>query len=141
MSSQSEQHTTSGVLALPGGRVIVVAAGLVIIGIGVAGLVNGVRKSFSGENRIRRRCPPALRTGVTRLGQVGYVAKGLALCVVGALLTYATLSFQQQKTQGLDGAMQTILAQPFGKFLLSAVALGFLAFGVFAILQSRYRRM
>jgi Domain of Unknown Function (DUF1206) len=139
-SSQSEQHTTSGVLALPGGRVIVVAAGLVIIGIGVAGLVNGVRKSFSGEIDTTSMSP-ALRTGVTRLGQVGYIAKGLALCVVGALLTYATLHFQQQKTQGLDGAMQTILAQPFGKFLLSAVALGFLAFGVFAILQSRYRRM
>jgi hypothetical protein len=78
---------------------------------------------------------------VTRLGQVGYVAKGLALGVVGALLTYATLSFKQQKTQGLDGAMQAILAQPFGKFLLTAVALGFVAFGLFAILQSRYRRM
>jgi hypothetical protein len=34
--------------------------------------------------------------------------------------------------------MQTILAQPFGKFLLTAAALGFVAFGVFAILQSRY---
>jgi hypothetical protein len=36
--------------------------------------------------------------------------------------------------------MQTILAQPFGKFLLTAVALGFVAFGLFAMLQSRYRR-
>jgi hypothetical protein len=37
--------------------------------------------------------------------------------------------------------LQTILAQPFGRFLLTAVALGFAAFGAFAILQSRYRRM
>jgi hypothetical protein len=41
----------------------------------------------------------------------------------------------------LDGALLAIVAQPFGRFLLSAVALGFAAFGVFAILQSRYRRM
>jgi hypothetical protein len=41
----------------------------------------------------------------------------------------------------LDGAMQTILTQPLGRFLLTAVALGFVAFGVFAILQSRYRKM
>jgi hypothetical protein len=139
-SSQSEQQATSGVLALPGGRVIVVAAGLVIIGIGVAGLVSGVRQSFS-EEIDTTSLSPAIRTAVTRLGQVGYIAKGLALGVVGALLTYATLSFKQQNTQGLDGAMQTILAQPFGKFLLTAVALGFVAFGLFAILQSRYRRM
>ena len=51
-----------------------------------------------------------------------------------------SLTVDRQK-QGLDGAMQTILAQPFGKFLLTAAALGFVAFGVFAILQSRYRRM
>jgi hypothetical protein len=43
--------------------------------------------------------------------------------------------------QGLDGAMQTILAQAFGRFLLTAAALGLVAFGVFAILQSRHRRM
>ena len=76
-----------------------------------------------------------------RLGQVGYIAKGMALGVVGALLSYATLTFDQQQAQGLDGALQTILAQPFGKILLTAVALGFVAFGLFAILQSRYRRM
>jgi hypothetical protein len=45
------------------------------------------------------------------------------------------------KAQGLDSAMHTILAQPFGRFLLTAVALGFMAFGLFAMLQSRYRRM
>jgi hypothetical protein len=37
--------------------------------------------------------------------------------------------------------MRTVLAQPFGRFLLTAAALGFVAFGVFAVLQSRYRRM
>ncbi len=61
--------------------------------------------------------------------------------MVGGLLSYAALTFDRQKAQGLDGALQTILAQPFGRFLLTAVALGFVAFGLFAILQSRYRRM
>jgi NADH:ubiquinone oxidoreductase subunit D len=139
-SSQSEQQATSGVLALPGGRVIVVAAGLVIIGIGIASMIAGVRKSFR-EQIDTTLMSSATRVAVMRLGQFGYITKGVALAVVGALLTYATLSFQPRKSQGLDGAMQTILAQPFGKFLLTAVALGFVAFGLFAMLQSRYRRM
>jgi len=75
------------------------------------------------------------------LGQVGYIAKGAALGVVGGLLSFAALTFDRQKAQGLDGALQTILAQPFGRFLLTAVALGFVAFGLFAIVQSRYRQM
>jgi Domain of Unknown Function (DUF1206) len=139
-SSKSEKHATSGVLAWPGGRVIVVIAGLIIIGIGVASVVKGVRKSFAEEIDTSSMSPVA-RDGVVRLGQAGYIAKGVALSLVGGLLGYATLSFDRQKAQGLDGAMQTILSQPFGRFLLTAVALGFVAFGVFAILQSRYRKM
>jgi Domain of Unknown Function (DUF1206) len=102
----------------------------------------GVKKSFA-EEIDTSPLSPALRTAVARLGQVGYIAKGLALGLVGGLLSYATLSFDPQKgaRAGRDGAMQTILAQPFGAFLLTAVALGFAAFGLFAILQSRYRRM
>jgi Domain of Unknown Function (DUF1206) len=139
-SGQSQEQATSGVLAWPGGRVIVVVAGLIIIGVGVAGVVKGVKKSFTEEIDTSSMSPGA-RKGVARLGQVGYIAKGLALVVVGGLLSYATLTFDRQKAQGLDGALQTILAQPFGRFLLTAVALGFVAFGLFAMLQSRYRRM
>ena len=138
-SSQSQQQATSGVLAWPAGRVIVVVAGLIIIGVGVAQVVKGVKKSFIEEIDTSTMSPVA-RKGVAQLGQVGYVAKGVALGLVGGLLSYATLTLDRQN-QGLDGAMQTILAQPFGRFLLTAAALGFVAFGVFAILQSRYRRM
>jgi hypothetical protein len=139
-SSQSQQQATSGVLAWPGGRVIVVVTGLIIIGVGAAAVVKGVKKAFSDEIDTSSMSPVA-RKSVARLGQVGYIAKGVALGVVGGLLSYATLTFERQKTQGLDGALQTILAQPFGRFLLTAVAFGFLAFGLFAMLQSRYRRM
>ena len=139
-SSQSQEQATTGVLAWPGGRVLVVAAGLAIIAVGVASVIKGVRKAFTEEIDTSSMSPSA-RTGVLRLGQVGYIAKGLALGVVGGLLTYATLTFDRQQAQGLDGALQTILAQPFGRFLLTAVAIGFVAFGLFAIIQSRYRRM
>jgi hypothetical protein len=128
------------VLAWPAGRVIVVVTGLVVIGVGVAGVVKGVKKSF-GEEIDTSSLSPVVRKGVARLGQVGYIAKGVALGVVGGLLSYAALTFERQKTSGLDGALHAILAQTFGRYLLTAVALGFLAFGLFALLESRYRRM
>jgi hypothetical protein len=139
-SSQSQQQATSGVLAWPGGQVIVVVAGLIIIGVGVAGVVKGVKQSFAGEIDTSSMSPAA-RTAVARLGQVGYIARGVALGVVGVVLGYAALTFDPQQAKGLDGAMHTILEQPFGRFLLTAVALGFVAFGLFAFLQARYRRM
>jgi hypothetical protein len=53
---------------------------------------------------------------------------------------YATPDLRPTEGTSLDGALSTILAQPFGRFLL-AVALGFLAFSLFAILQARYHPM
>src|SRR6476620_5145005 len=139
-SSQSEQQATSGVLAWPGGQVIVVIAALIIIGVGVAGVVKGGRRAFAEEIDTSSMSPTA-RSAVARVGQVGYIARGLALGVVGGLLGYAAVTFDAQQAKGLDGAMRTILEQPFGQFLLTAVALGFVAFGLFAFLQARYRRM
>ena len=104
------------------------------------GVLRSALESFAEEIDTSSMSPGG-REGVARLGQVGYIARGVALGLVGGLLSYATLTFDRQEAPGLDSALETILAQPFGRFLLTAVALGFAAFGVFAILQSRSRRM
>jgi len=140
VSSDSPQKATIGVLAWPGGRSVVITTGLVIVIVGLLAAIKGVRKSFS-EEIDTSALSPAARKGVRRLGQVGYIAKGTALGLVGGLLGYAAWTFDWKKASGLDGALQAVLAQPFGRWLLSAMAVGFLAFGLFAILQFRYRRM
>ena len=138
-SSQSQKQATAGVLDWPGGRVIVVVAGLLVIGVGVAHIVKALKQSFLDDLDTSSMSAKS-RKAVVRLGSGGYLAKGVALGVVGGLLTYATVTYDRQRT-GLDGAMQTIVEQPFGKFLLTAVAAGFLAFGLFSFVQSRYRQM
>jgi Domain of Unknown Function (DUF1206) len=62
-SAQSQEQATSGVLAWPAGRVIVVVAGLIIIGVGVAHVVKGVKKSFAEEIDTSAMSPGA-REGV-----------------------------------------------------------------------------
>lgn len=137
-SSQSQQSTTSGVLGWPLGQTIVVIVALIVVAVGVAQVRKAFTKKFLKEIDTSSMSPTA-RTSITRLGQVGYAAKGVALTVVGLLLGYAAITYDPQKARGLDGAMSTIVAQPFGQFLLTAVALGFVAFGLFAFAQSRYK--
>ncbi|MEJ7703617.1 MAG: DUF1206 domain-containing protein [Geodermatophilaceae bacterium] len=139
-SSQSQQSTTSGVLGLPLGRALVVAAALIVVAVGVGHVRKAFTKKFLKEIDTSAMTPAARKT-ITRLGQAGYAGKGAALAVVGLLLGYAAVTFDAEKASGLDGAMRTIAAQPFGRFLLTAVALGFVAFGLFAFAQSRYRPM
>jgi uncharacterized protein DUF1206 len=139
-SSQSQQRATSGVLGLPGGRLIVVVVGVVVVAIGVGMVVRGVRESIGDEIDLSSM-RPVTRSVAERLGQVGYIAKGVAFDLVGGLLGYAAVTFDRRKAQGLDGALELLLAQPLGRFLLSSVAIGFAAFGFYAMLQARYRRL
>lgn len=139
-SSQSQQQATSGVLAWPGGQEIVVAVGLLVVGVGAGMVIKGVREAIGDEIDLDAMSA-RMRQVAERLGQIGYASKGVAFGIVGGLLTYAAVTFDEKRAQGLDGAMQIVLAQPFGRFLLTAVAIGFAAFGLYAMLQSRFRRM
>lgn len=136
-SSQKQQDTTSTVLGWPGGQFLVGIAGLVLIGSGVMHIRKGMKKSFLKQIDTSKASPSALRL-VTRLGQVGFPGKGVALALVGALLVYAAVTFDPSKAKGLDGALHTVLELPFGKILLTLVALGIAAFGAFLFVRARY---
>jgi hypothetical protein len=136
-SSQQQQETTAGVFGWPGGQFLVGAAGLVLIGVGVWHIRKGFNKHFLKQIDTSDASPSALRL-VTRLGQVGFPAKGVALALVGGLLCYAAITFDPSKAKGLDGAMRTILQAPFGRILLTLVAIGIAAFGAFCFVRARY---
>jgi hypothetical protein len=136
-SSQQQQNTTAGVLGWPGGQFLVGVAGLVLIGVGVWHVRKGLTKKFLKQIDTSDASPGALKV-VTRLGQVGFPGKGVALALVGGLLGYAAITFDPSKAQGLDGAMRTILEAPFGRFLLTLVAIGIAAFGAFLFARARY---
>jgi hypothetical protein len=136
-SSQQQQETTAGVFGWPAGQWLVAAAGLILIGVGAYHVYKGVTKRFLKEIDTTDCSTTATRL-VTRLGQVGFPGKGVALAVVGGLLVYAAITFDPSKAQGLDGALHTILELPFGQILLSLVAIGIAAFGAFCLVRARY---
>ena len=136
-SSSGQQQTVSGVFAWPGGRFLVGIAALVVIGVGVHHVRKGLKKSFLKEIDTAQ-ASASQRRAVERLGQVGYPAKGVALGLVGVLLAWAAITFDPAKATGLDGALRTVLDAPFGKWLLSLVALGIAAYGVFCFFRARF---
>jgi hypothetical protein len=75
---------------------------------------------------------------IERIGSVGYVAKGIAFAVSGGLLVYAAATEDVSTATGLDGAMHAIAGVPTGRWLLTAVAVGFAAFGVYALARARF---
>jgi hypothetical protein len=136
-SSSSQQETTAGVFGWPGGQFLVGAAGLILIGVGAWHVRKGVNKHFLKQIDTTGCSSSAIRL-VTRLGQVGFPGKGIALAGVGVLLIWAAVTYDASKAQGLDGALHGVLELPFGRFLLTLVAVGIAAFGAFCFVRARY---
>lgn len=139
-SAGRQQQATAGVLAHPAGRVLVVIAALVVVGVGIGMLGYGGGRKFERQLKTGRMRYSTRRI-VVGLGQVGYIAKGVAFGIVGVLVFLAAVRKDAAKSKGLDGALHTLAGKPYGQVLLVAIAIGFAAFGVFCLLESRYRKV
>jgi len=134
------QGLTAQLLRYPLGRVLVVVVGVGVLVGGVIMAYRGWKKTFT-EDVDLQRASPTLRAVAERTGQFGSVAKGFAVAIVGVLVAFAGLAYQPARAQGLDVALKTLVAQPFGPALLVVVALGFASYGVFAFFDARYHRV
>lgn len=131
----SEQSMTASLMQSTGGRVLIGAVGLGVIGVGVYHVVKGWSARFLQDLREH----PG--TWTVRLGRVGYVAKGCALVLVGALLVAAAATARPDQAQGLDGALRTLLEVPAGKIVLTVVALGIGAYGLYSFARTRFGKV
>jgi hypothetical protein len=139
-SSSSEKETdswTARLMDLPAGQLLVGAVGLAIVGIGGYFVVRAWTEKYAEELSAEGRSG---KTGTAYLwfGKIGYTAKGVAFGIVGGLFGYAALTHDPHKSGGLDQALTELLDQPFGPFLLAAVAAGIGCYGLFCLARARH---
>jgi hypothetical protein len=138
-SGESQQSLTATVLGWPGGQLLVGAVGLGIIAIGGKKVYDGVKKKFLDDMSLPS--DQSARQVAVRTGQVGFIAKGIAIALIGGLVVAAAVQFRPDRAAGLDAALTTLASQPYGPYLLAAVALGLAAYGVFCFFDARYHRV
>lgn len=139
-SSAASEAATAQLLALPAGRLLVAVAALVVLVVAVAAGYTGLARNFS-DDLDYRRLPGRLRRPVEVLGVFGHVARAVAFAVVGVLFGLAALRADPTRAGGLDQALTTLAAQPYGPVLLVVIALGFVAFGLYTFAEARARRI
>jgi hypothetical protein len=136
--SGREDEATAGVLGLPFGRYLVLAAAAGFLG---AAAFNGYR-ALTGKFRKRLQTAKMNETeekAATWAGFLGHLARFVVFGLIGLFLAKAAWEFDADETRSLDGALREVAAQPYGTFLLCAVALGLGAYGVYSFAQARYR--
>lgn len=138
-SSSSTQSTSAALMANPAGVTLLLAVGAGIFVVAGYFIYRGATGKF--EDNLNGKPSGSAGRAVTMLGTVGYVAKGIALGVLGLLLIIATVKNNPEESTGLDGALKSLQEQPFGIWILGAVALGLIAYGLYMIVRARYQRM
>lgn len=137
-AEQTAESASSGLLDIPGGPIMLALVGIGIGAGGVSFVVMGVLRSFH-----KRMDIPAGARGraVEVAGVVGFVAKGVALVIIGVLLLISAVRTDAETAGGLDGAVEALLHLALGPLLAGVVGAGFLAYGFFTVFRARFAKM
>jgi hypothetical protein len=139
-NSHKPPKATAGVLGWPGGTWLVGGAGLVLIGVALYQAYRGLTQDFLKDSKTGEM-GPTTRRAFKSLAIVGHVARGIVFGLVGVFLVKAAVEYDPNKAVGLDGALAKLAHQSYGSVLLGIVAAGLVAFGLYSLVDARYRRI
>jgi hypothetical protein len=129
------QHWTARLMEKPFGPWLVGAVGLGVVAYGAYQLYAAWDSKLSkrislGEidSRVRRK--------VVGISRFGIAARGFVFFVIGGSVVVAALKHNPSRAHGTSGALEA-LPQP----MLVLVGLGLAAYGVYALVNARYRRI
>jgi Domain of Unknown Function (DUF1206) len=138
--SKKQQDLTGKVMHHPGGQALVGIVGAVIVIVGVALVLEGLRRKFLKHLQTSQMSPQTRRI-VEWLGVIGTAARGVVFTLAGILVIDAAVTYQPAKAGGIDKALLTLRNQPFGQVLLILAALGLIIFGIYGLCEARWRKV
>jgi hypothetical protein len=133
------QQAAASILSYSWGRWAVGFVALVVIGIGLIQVFQGVARNFDQQFQ-----PYTLnsnqRIWIIRLGRFGTAARGVVFTLIGLFLFLAAYRNDPSQAKGIDGVLTTLLHEPLGPWLLGGVALGLIAFGLYSAMSGVWLR-
>ncbi len=139
-SGSEPKSATADILGWPGGRWIVLGAGVAFAGVALYQAWMGLGRRFLKDTKTERMSRVGLRN-FTVLGVVGHVARAIVFALVAIFLGKAAGEYDPKEAVGIDGALLKLQDQAYGSVALVAVAVGLIAFGVYSVVDARYRKI
>lgn len=124
------QEGAQSVLQMPGGGLLLVLGGLILLGAGIFQLMKAYRQSYLEHLDPRI----ANESWVQWSGRFGYAARGVVFVITAFFIISAGLDKQSSEAGGMADALSW-LNSPWDVI----VAIGLLAFGIFSLIEARYR--
>jgi hypothetical protein len=132
----NEQLVAEG-LRVPFGVQLVGLVGLVLVGVAISQMYRAVR----GDVRRDWRLGGLGDNGAwaVRIGRFGLAARAVVLGVGGWLVFQAARAYDPSRAGGIGAVLRMLAGFYASGWLLGLVALGLVAFGIFGLVEARYR--
>lgn len=137
---KQSRDLTAKAMSQPGGKIIVIVAGLALIGAGGYLAYSSARKKFLDGLQLDQMSL-RVRQGVEKLGQIGGIARGTVAAAAGIFLIVAAAQANPHDAKGVDSTLRALAHTPLGPWLLVVVAAGLLIFGAFSFCEARWQRL
>lgn len=137
---KEEDRATAWILEQPAGRWIVAGLGLAIVGAGLFNLYRALTHQFQDDLK-QEQMGSTERKWYTAIGVAGHLARAVVFSLAGLFLLKAAYEYDPKEAIGLDGALAKVARAEYGTTLLVLVASGLFAYGLFSIVQARYREV
>ncbi|MBA2742549.1 MAG: DUF1206 domain-containing protein [Actinobacteria bacterium] len=140
--SQTEdaRKATAEVFDWPGGRILVAAVGLALVGVGVFNAYRAFTQKFEDKWNTGKMSA-AQQRWAGRIGSIGLLARFVVFTLIGAFLLKAAYEFDAEEAIGLDGALRKVAQASYGPVLLGIVAAGLVCYALHCFVEARYRRV
>jgi len=139
-SNASAQDGTALLLKQPFGRALVIIVGLLVLGVAGYLFYTAYAAKFQAQLNLAT-LPAQVKKLIIAVGRAGYAALGVVTIIIGIFLIVAALQNNASQAKGLDGVLQELAHQTLGQVLLGVVAVGLFAYGVYSLVEARYRRV
>jgi len=139
-SDQHAKDLTAKALGFPAGQLLVTAAGLGLLSLGLYWLYQCLTRRFR-EDLHTGRMSPRTRSVVTALGVVGYATRGVIAGLAAVFLVRAAIEYEPDRARGLDATLRSFADTAAGPWLLTVIALGLLLFAAYCMAEARWRRV
>lgn len=119
---------------------LILLAGLIVIGVAIFFFYKAVNRRFTIDLELGRMSHRVKRMAFA-CGVVGYAGRGIAFLIAGAFLVYAGWFVEEVEARGYSDILRALETQPFGGWVLIALAAGLVAYGLYLLLAARYLRL
>lgn len=139
-SGNSTQDWTALFLSQPFGQWLVGLGGAITIGVGFSYLYKAFKGKFRQQFKLTQMSNNE-QTWAVRLGRLGIAARGIVFTIIGFFLIQAAKQSDASQAKGFGEVLASLEQHPSGPWILGLVALGLISYGIYSLVQARYRQI